>query len=149
MSQPEASGSDAVKVEVLGDGEINQAMSVSDVVQCLGLTGNGEGGLVHVRNLKTLLGTGVAFTASEVRIVELNPPEATLRIKGISNRSSKRVIQTLVVNVDDLSIAEQDKVEVDEKDPLKKKPGWRCHVCPATTTTATYGSGCNMRSSHS
>ena len=98
-------------------------MNVYDVVKSLGLTGNGEGGLVHVRNLNRFLGPGTPITVCDVRIVELNPPEATVRVTGICNKGRKKTIHRINVNVDDLIIAEQGKVDVAEKDPLKKAAG--------------------------
>ena len=62
-------------------------MNVSEIVQTLGLKGDGVGGLVGLRSAKALYGTGVAFTTTEVRIVELNPPEAVVVVSGVDAKS--------------------------------------------------------------
>ena len=72
MSQQETSVPGPLKVKILSDGAIDQSMTVGDVVQSLALTGNGVGQRVHVKSMKTLMGTGIAFSATEVRIHEWN-----------------------------------------------------------------------------
>ena len=131
VSQPEASLPDEVVVKVRDDGSLDDTMNIADVVKCLGLFGTGAGGRVHVRSLSTLLGTGIAFSAYEVRVVELNPPEATIKVTGVSGKDMNPIIKILNVNIDDLTVAEQDKVEREEKDPLKKRPDSSMQRLPA------------------
>ena len=120
MSQPQTSVPESAKVAIMRDGTIDLTLSVGEVVKTLGLQGHGVGGLVAVRDISLLLGSGVAFTATEARIVELNPPEAVLSVKGIDPKSYEPIVRELTVSIDDLVAVDQEKEVIDEQNPSKK-----------------------------
>ena len=102
------------------DGSIDTEMSVGDILQTLGLHECGVGGLVGVRDAIVLLGTGIAFTAVEIRFVALNPPEATIAVTGILPAGYESTVVAITVNIDDLIPVVQAKDVIPETNPLKK-----------------------------
>ena len=68
-------------VSITSGGDIDTSMSIGEVVERLGLVGNGIGGRVGVRDPSVLLGTGLCFTVSDITIAELNPPAVKLSVK--------------------------------------------------------------------
>ena len=83
MSQPQpqlpAPVSVATTVSILADGAIDTTMSVGEVVQKLGLAGNGVGGRVGIRDVKLLIGIELFLTVWDITIVELTPQVQTKR----------------------------------------------------------------------
>ena len=55
-----------------------------------------------------------------MRIVDLNPPDATVAVTGISADGYQPTVVTLTVKTDDLVPIAQVKDVVPEKNPLKK-----------------------------
>ena len=74
---------------------------MADVVKTLGLTGNGVGRLVAVRDPRVLLDTGFMFTATETTLVELDPPDAVISITGREPPLSQ-TRKNLAARIDDL-----------------------------------------------
>ena len=119
-SQPQTSVPESATVTIKTDGSIDTTLSVSDVVKTLGLQGNGVGGLVGVRSQGLLLGTGLCFTATEVKILNLNPPEATVAVKGFGAAGYEPTVKVITVPIDDLVALDPEKEDIDEQNPLKK-----------------------------
>ena len=73
-SQPEARDPAEATVTLTGGGDIDTATTAGDAARSLGLQGSGVGQLVGVRSASTLLGTGIAFTTTQIQITQWNPP---------------------------------------------------------------------------
>ena len=105
-------------VSITPGGDIDASMSIGEVVESLGLVGNGIGGRVGVRDPKVLLGFGLCFTVSDITIVELNPPGAKKSVSGLGPNGYEPTFKKISCGVEDL-VAVASKETVVEKNMLK------------------------------
>ena len=100
----------APTVSIKPDGEIYTSMSIGEVVERLGLAGNGIGGRVGIRDTKVLMGTGLCFTVCDITIVELNPPEVKICARGLGQNGYEPTFKEFTVDIEDLiPVAVEDR----------------------------------------
>ena len=108
------------EVRLLGNGEVDTTMSISDVCKVLGLTGDGVGQFVAIRDLDKLHEETVleGEVSPIVTIIDFNPPEATIRLDGVNNSKEQTTLVTIAI--DDLRpLYKSEKEEMEETlDPL-------------------------------
>ena len=92
----------ATTVSILASGAIDTAMSAGEVVQKLGLAGNGVGGRVGIRDVKLLTGIEFLWTVSDITIVELNPPDAKIAVRVIGPHGYEPTTKVMTVDVEHL-----------------------------------------------
>ena len=81
------------------------------------------GQLVGVRSASTLFGTGIAFTTTQIKIIEWNPPEVRVAVTGMETMSMKEIVKEITVDIDQLVPLEKDNKDQDsgvETDTLKR-----------------------------
>ena len=105
----------ATTVSILANGAIDTAMSAGEVVQKLGLAGNGVGGRVGIRDVKLLTGIEFLWTVSDITIVELNPPDAKTAVRAIGPNGYEPTTKVMTVDVEDLIPAPRLRRSVSSK----------------------------------
>ena len=119
----EARDSAESSVTLTASGEIGIATTAGDAARSLGLQGSGVGQLVGVRSSATLLSTGIAFTTTQIKIVQWNPPEVLLAVTGMASTTMTEVVKQIIVGIDDLLPLDKDTKDNEstvDKDPLKR-----------------------------
>ena len=119
----EARDSAESSVTLTASGEIDIATTAGDAARSLGLQGSGVGQLVGVRSSATLLSTGIAFTTTQIKIVQWNPPEVLLAVTGMESTTMTEVVKQITVEIDDLLPLDKDTKDNEstvDKDPLKR-----------------------------
>ena len=76
-------------------GEIDITTTAADAARSLGLQGSGVGQLVGVRSPAALMGTGIAFIATKIKIVAWSPPNVHLEVTGIDGASKAEVVKQI------------------------------------------------------
>ena len=77
------------------NGDIDTALSSSDVCKMLGLNGDGIGQLVGVRSPNVISAIGVACIPKSIKIVSFNPPEVIISVEGVMTEDGdQRIIAT-------------------------------------------------------
>ena len=119
-------------VQISSTGEIDVGLSAQEVLQRLGLVGDGVGQAVGVRTAEDLLGSGIAFTASKIILKDLNPPEATIAVTGTMWREGDKITVTK-----DLVVAVESLVPLDAQPSTEKVgpllTGYQPHMPRAPT----------------
>ena len=108
------------EVRLLGNGEVDTTMSISDVCKVLGLKRDGLGQFVAIRDPEKFLDDAaidIEFSPI-VTITTLNPPEATIRLDGVND--FKDTTNTVSIDIDDLRPLYKDEKEekTESLDPL-------------------------------
>ena len=93
------------EVKVTQDGQVQVALTAADVCEALGLSGTGIGEEIGLRSPTLKLGkSGVNIEVISATIVEWNPPEVDLSIKGLipAEGGQKEVTRQVTVQIDEL-----------------------------------------------
>ena len=77
-------------------------MSAGEVVEKLGLAGNGAGGRVGIRDVNLLEGIDFLWTVTDIIMVELNPPDAKFAVRVIGPNGYEPTTKAMTVDVEDL-----------------------------------------------
>ena len=103
-------------VKLKTDGEVDTAITASDIIIRLGLSDDGLGQFVGVNAPADLVTEGFAMIPDKGKLISLNPPEATvaLEVTRPGFGGEQPFIKTITVNVDELKPLPSEK-------PLKKK----------------------------